>query len=910
MLERKDVLTDDLMMAPKILSKDLQGVYDQLVNISKISRDIRLPGSGGGTAATSDEGAASTRKLKEETAALTAQQKELAKIQTQIATLTARDTEEYRKQSKELAALKQQLKEKTALGDRDALSLNKQNASLEELNVALATNRIAYAKLVTEEQRATKEGQNLLKVIQSQDADVKSLNGSLGNFRDNVGDYEGSFARAGKSLQTIAPGAHAATTGILGMIKASLAFIATPIGLVIAALGAALFALKSYFAGSEEGQNRLNKIVSVGKAIFEQFMNVVEDIGEALYDAFTNPKQALIDFGKFLKEQIVNRFVGTLELIPALGKAIKLLFAGEFKEAGTVATDAIGKVVLGVENATDKMASFIDETNKLIEQGIQNGQKLADLQAKIDRDERRLIEDRAKIGLQVAKLRAEALEKEGFDRRRILEEAIALEEKLSSREVALAKTRLELAALNVKANGDDKEALLELANARAAVSDAEATAFQNTLRFRKEIEAINDAEAKKAEERRKAQLKADEETFAEYLKLSKDAIQENAIAQQRALDEEVRNIQKAVLLGKLTREQGEKLILEVQKKQVDDRIQIEIDALEKLNELYGLSAEERAEIDKRLYELRGKLLEAQVKQQEDADKSWEQRALEFLKKYKDAFFEFYDSVGQLAGAFTQRRLADLEQESEASDEKAENELEREEKATERKLANAALTEEQRKEIEETSEERRAAIELANEKRQEEIEKKRRQAVRKQAIFEKIISASKAAINLAGAIIAMLEAGPAGFALSALAAATGAVQLGVIAATPIPAAEKGIKNHKGGRIIAGEKGIELVKTPDGQMSLTDSIAKVYDLPKGTEIIPHEETMRILAMNSLSPKSEMRISKSYDYGRIERGLSRINKTIQGKPSVIVEGRITGSIQNATRVKYLDSLRNKAA
>jgi lysyl-tRNA synthetase class II len=254
-------------------------------------------------------------------------------------------------------------------------------------------------------------------------------------------------------------------------------------------------------------------------------------------------------------------------------------------------------------------------------------------------------------------------------------------------------------------------------------------------------------------------------------------------------------------------------------------------------------------------------------------------------------------------------LADLDQESEANEEKAENDLEREEKATDRRLKDATLTDDQKKQIEEASAARKEAIEKATQQREEAIEARRRQAVRKQAIFEKLISASKAAINLAGAIIAMLEAGPAGFALAAIAAATGAVQLATIAATPIPAAEKGIKNHKGGPIIAGEKGIELVKTPDGKMSLTDQVAKIYDLPKGTEIIPHDETMRVLAMNSLSPRAEQRLD-SYDYGRIERGLSRINKTIMGKPSVIVEGRITGSMQNSTRVKYLDSLRNRAA
>jgi chromosome segregation ATPase len=195
MLERKDVLTDDLMMAPKILTKDFEGLYKTLLDISKVSRDIRVPGAGGGTqpgttsSGTGEQAISSTKKLKEETAALTAQQKE------------PRDNEEYRKQTKELSALKQQLKEKQILGERDATTVNKQNASLTELRAALNANRVSYAQLVTEEQRATKEGIALLATIQDQDAAVKELAGSTGQHQDNVGDYAGQMKKLRDELK-------------------------------------------------------------------------------------------------------------------------------------------------------------------------------------------------------------------------------------------------------------------------------------------------------------------------------------------------------------------------------------------------------------------------------------------------------------------------------------------------------------------------------------------------------------------------------------------------------------------------------------------------------------------------------------------------------------------------------------
>jgi zinc transporter ZupT len=62
------------------------------------------------------------------------------------------------------------------------------------------------------------------------------------------------------------------------MVKGALAFIATPIGAVIAALGLAIGALTAYFKGSEEGQDNLTRVMNIGKVVFNGFMVVVEKV--------------------------------------------------------------------------------------------------------------------------------------------------------------------------------------------------------------------------------------------------------------------------------------------------------------------------------------------------------------------------------------------------------------------------------------------------------------------------------------------------------------------------------------------------------------------------------------------------------------------------------------------------------
>ncbi len=349
--------------------------------------------------------------------------------------------------------------------------------------------------------------------------------------RFNIGNYVSALDGVVPGLGAFSQGLGKATEGQEKLTGATNAFKATGIGLIIAAIAAAFASLQAYLKGSEEGQDKLNKITAVAAAIWEQFLNVVEGVGKAIFEAIENPKKALASFGEAIKENIINRFEGILEFIPAIGKSIKLLFEGEFAQAGQVAFDAVAKVTTGVEGATEKIAGLISNTVDLVNAGIAAGEKIAALQSKIDKEERALVTERTKTALEVSKLRQQAVEQEGEARKKTLKEAIALEEELSKREVAIAKTQEELAALKVKTNGDDKEALNELAAAQAKVFQAEEAAFANTLRFRKELQSLDEEEQKKLEEleKKKAEIAAKEETAANRLEVLRLEQQAKAI---------------------------------------------------------------------------------------------------------------------------------------------------------------------------------------------------------------------------------------------------------------------------------------------------------------------------------------------------------------------------------------------
>ena len=791
---KRDILSQEVFDDIKEFTKDIEGATIAVKGLADAGKAIGV----------NLKAAESTKAVREETEKLTLSQVELQKIEKQIETANARNTEAYRAKQKALNDVKQATKDATTLGEKNAQAITAQNASLKELQAALAKNRAAYASLASEEARASKEGVALKNVIEQQDKSVKEINGSLGNFKDNVGDYEGSFKRAGASFQQIAPSAAGAAQGIYGMVKASLAFIATPIGIVIAALGAAIFALTSYFKGSEEGQNRLNKITAVGAAIFEQFMNVVEALGEALFDAFTNPQQAMKDVGNFLKDQIVNRFMGLLELIPQLGKAIGLLFKGQFAEAGKVAVDAAAKVGLGVENATDKIKGLIAETKKLVDAGIDYGNKIAKLEAEIDKQERKLIVERAETNLKVAKLREEAITLEGKAKREALEEAIRLETELSDNEVRFARLRLRLAQTKRDANGDDKAALKEVAEAQAAVTDAEKMRFDNTVKFRKQLKALDDEDVKAEQAKTKA-------------------IQDRMNAAGKEID---KTIHKNVELSDSAK-----------------------DTAKKITAYFGPAFEKVSETASfQLSKLRDKWVNT-------------------IEQIQDTFNMFAGNLNQIFQNISEKRMQELDAESAANEEKLNKDL---------LLAG-------------DNEEAKEQLKLNAEKKELEIEKRRRAEARKSAIINKAFALAEAIIATA---LGVAKASPV-IPLMLLAGAAGAVQIAAIASQPIPSYFKGTDFHPGGPAEVGERGIELMRSPTGQLSLTPSVSTVMDIPRGTQVIPHDKTMQMLAMGALQsnggslPQSNHDPELLHELKQVNANLSNIKPA--KAPSLVRSGSV---------------------
>lgn len=243
---------------------------------------------------------------------------------------------------------------------------------LADLKTAIIDNKNQQAQL----KQAYKDGQITLQEFSGEivrnEANVKKQTDSYNQLQKQVTGVKSPFDKLNESITTLGTkfgaatpaldkmsgGAVSAASGFLDMAKASLAFIATPIGAVIGALGLALGALITYFKSSGDGADKLSFIMAGLKGAFNVIKDLIIGVGRSLSTIFTDPKQALIDFATLIKDNIINRLVGMAEFLPALGKAISLVFKGEFLEAGKIVVDATAKMTLGINNVSDKLIEF------------------------------------------------------------------------------------------------------------------------------------------------------------------------------------------------------------------------------------------------------------------------------------------------------------------------------------------------------------------------------------------------------------------------------------------------------------------------------------------------------------------------------------------------------------------------
>ena len=413
----------------------------------------------------------------------------------------------------------------------------------------MAETKVINLEVKDNSEKAAKGFKNLNKEIKNTESSVKdteSASKELGSATDSVtGGMLGKFKGLYTSVQTV----------VRGMNFLKLAIIGTGLG----ALLIAIVSIKQAFTSSEEGQNKFAKLLGVIGAVVGNLLDLLSDLGEFLIDVFTNPVEYIKKFAQLIKENIVNRFNGLLELIPQLGKAVSALFKGNFSEAGKIATNAVAKVTLGVDDLTGKINAATEATKAFIEEQIREAKiagQIADDRAKADKLERSLIVQRAKADRDIADLREKAINRELYstkERIAFLEEAQRIEDAITIKEIKAAKLRRDAKIEENKLSKSNKEELKEEEELKAKVIELETRSLLASKTLTKGIQTLRaedlaDAKAKQEEKKKLIDEQAAKEKQAndESLKLAKEKAQKE-LEIEKARIQNLQNIENEFL---------------------------------------------------------------------------------------------------------------------------------------------------------------------------------------------------------------------------------------------------------------------------------------------------------------------------------------------------------------------------
>jgi len=374
---------------------------------------------------------------------------------------------------------------------------------------------------------------------------IKSALAEMNPFNVSISVFIQNAQKAGGVLPLLSNGFKAVATGISGMTKAALAFIATPIGAVIAAVGLVLGAIVNYLKSTQEGMDAVTKVTRPLAAIFESLVGVLQDVGKWLFEAFTNPKKAIEDIYKFVKDNLITTFEGLYDIIVGIATLDFAQAKKGFKTLGDQATKNINLV----KDAATQVGDFFDEA-------IQKGLELDRLEKELEQVR---INNTIEIGKQAELFKeqnkiAEDTNKTLAEREKAVQESIVAAGRLNA--LKHQELDLEIAILKNKQSRNDttRAEELELAKLMAKKNELNAQELKMTTTQQNKINTI----------RREANAKANQQAEKALNDRLKKEDEEIALFEQQQLDGRAKTLEQELMI--------EKAISEMRLKQLDNEL--------------------------------------------------------------------------------------------------------------------------------------------------------------------------------------------------------------------------------------------------------------------------------------------------------------------------------------------------
>lgn len=511
--------------------------------------------------------------------------------------------------------------------------------SIRELSAALSQNKKAYSEM-SAEQRESAEGKALLATIQEQDKAYKELQKSIGNTQVEVGNYKQAILDAlgdnnsfGVSLNGIIANLESMKSKMSGLAtiimnyinynkasatamnataaataKSSLAMkifrgvlVSTGLGAIIVLLGS----LVAYLTSTQEGIDKVARVITPLKVVFQTLWGVVQNVGKALVEAFTHPKKILDDLLKFIEGQVMNRINGVVNVFKGLGS----ILTGDIKEGIKQVGEGTLQTVTGVKDLTGEVKKSIESMKQMgkemkdtINEALERGARIEEINQKLSASEADFIEQTAALKEQFKAQNkiAEDTTKTFKEREEAARKSIEIQRSIN----ALARERngLEQELLNLKfASNDTSDAdRAELARKKAELAEKTAAMLEAETTQNNKVNTIHKAMLDEQKKQREEANKRYMEQLKERLSAEKKAIDvyvesNSAVAQsleeRLRIEEKGKNDRLAVLeeerkKGIVSRQEYEEQKRKLERDFANMKVELSINAVQKELELY------------------------------------------------------------------------------------------------------------------------------------------------------------------------------------------------------------------------------------------------------------------------------------------------------------------------------------
>lgn len=387
--------------------------------------------------------------------------------------------------------------------------------------------------------RITAQVAELQKGIQSAKEQVKSFQTNVKKLNSDIkAGFKDAASNVGQSLNIMTGGLSGLmSTGVQAFktLASSVkgfasAFMATGIGAIIAAVALAIGGLVAAFKRSGEAADKMEEVLGFLKGVLDYFIGQLVKVGEWLIKAFSDPKEAIKDLWNVIKENLVTRFQGVIQMFTAgweiikngamgAALAIKGIFDKDAKEQAKQYFDAaaegakkVGEAVVMI--ATGKTVDEIKEIGKAIVQSGNAGLRVAQLEDALMEKKIKDTTELAAMEAQLASNREKLAQESGkteesrLKRQQLLEQILAEQDAIAQRRIDFAQTELDLVKAQVAATAGDTsdESRLKIAEAQAKVDEVRRQAAVEKVRFLRQEASLEQQIADDLAKQAKAEL--------------------------------------------------------------------------------------------------------------------------------------------------------------------------------------------------------------------------------------------------------------------------------------------------------------------------------------------------------------------------------------------------------------------